>query len=213
MNNEMSRVVPKLRFKKFSGEWKLKKLGDLINSQYNGQTPSRNVSKYWNGNINWLTSGELNHGLVVNTFEKITEEGRSSAHLKLVPRGTFLMAITGLEAKGTRGNDGIAGIDTTVNQSVMAIFNNEDLLSTHFLFWWYEKYGDFYGIKYTQGTKQQSYNAEIIKMLPITIPEKISEQKKISNSIDKIDKIISIQEKKLEQLKEIRKFMLQNMLV
>ena len=70
---------------------------------YNGQTPSRKRDEYWNGNIRWLSSGELNRGIVYSSIETITEEGKKSANLRVVPKGTFVMAITGLEASGTRG--------------------------------------------------------------------------------------------------------------
>ena len=126
-----------------------------------------------------MSSGELNRGIVKNSIEKITNAGKKSAHLRVVPKGTFVMAITGLEAPGTRGNCAILGFDTTLNQSCMALSPNENMLDTSFLFQWYRKVGKDYGIKYTQGTKQQSYNAETIKDLDITLP-KIAEQKEIS---------------------------------
>lgn len=49
------------------------------------------------------------------------------------------------------------------------------------------KVGQEYGIKYTQGTKQQSYNINILKKLPIIFPQSIEEQKQITKNID-IDK-------------------------
>ena len=35
---------------------------------------------YWNGNINWLSSGDLNRGIVNHTMEKITEEGQKASN-------------------------------------------------------------------------------------------------------------------------------------
>lgn len=63
----------------------------------------------------------------------------------------------------------------------MALIPNPKKLSMLFLYYWYLKKGEKYGIKYTQGTKQQSYNIEILKKLPITIPLYIEEQEKIAN--------------------------------
>ena len=162
---------------------------------YNGQTPSRNRIEFWEGNISWLSSGELNRGIVSESIETITEEGQKSANLRLVPKGTFVMAITGLEAAGTRGNCAILGFDTTLNQSCMALFPKKDILTSEFLFQWYKKVGEEYGINYTQGTKQQSYNAEIIKILPITMP-KIGEQKKIAKYLSNLDNLITLHQRK-----------------
>ena len=155
--------TPRLRFPEFSGNWEKKKLGEVLIDLYNGQTPSRSRLDFWNGNINWLSSGELNRGVICKTAEKITKAGQQDAHLRIIPAGTFVIAITGLEAAGTRGNCAILGLDTTVNQSCMALFPDDKKLNVKFLFKWYEKVGERYGIIYTQGTKQQSYNANIIK--------------------------------------------------
>ena len=204
--------VPEIRFSGFTDAWEQRKLGEVIEELYNGQTPSRNKESYWKGNISWLSSGELNRGIVSESIEKITIEGQKSANLRIVPQGTFVMAITGLEAPGTRGNCAILGFDTTLNQSCMALFPKKDLVKSEFLFQWYRKVGEEYGINYTQGTKQQSYNAELIKILPITLPS-IEEQDKISECLFNLDHLITLHQRKCEELQNIKKFMLQNMLI
>ncbi|RTR26717.1 restriction endonuclease subunit S [Robertmurraya yapensis] len=203
---------PKRRFAGFTQAWEQRKLGDVIDGLYNGQTPSRFRDDFWNGNINWLSSGELNRSIVKTASEQITEAGQADANLRIVPKNTFVMAITGLEAAGTRGNCGILGIDTTLNQSCMAIFPNKKLLSTQFLFQWYKMVGEDYGIRFTQGTKQQSYNAEIIKDLDICLP-KVEEQLKISQFLSEMDNLINLQQRKLEKLQNIKKAYLNEMFV
>ncbi|MCE2323458.1 restriction endonuclease subunit S [Streptococcus thermophilus] len=204
--------VPELRFAGFADDWEERKLGEVIDSLYSGQTPSRANKANWKGKINWLTSGELNRGTVTDTIEKITSVGQKDALLRIVPAGTFVIAITGLEAIGTRGNCAKLAIDTTLNQSCMAIFPNEKMLDTKFLFQWYRKVGEEYGLRYTQGTKQQSYNAELIKILPITLP-KLEEQIKIADFLDQIDDTIALHQRKLDLLKEQKKGFLQKMFV
>ncbi|TCI20454.1 restriction endonuclease subunit S [Exiguobacterium sp. SL-9] len=202
---EQTNLVPKRRFKEFenTSAWKQSMLGDVIEGLYNGQTPSRFRSDFWNGDINWLTSGELNRSIVKTTIEKITMAGQTDANLRIVPKNTFVLAITGLEAAGTRGNCGILGIDTTLNQSCMALYPNKELLSTHFLFQWYKLVGEDYGLRYTQGTKQQSYNAEIIKNLEICLPQ-VKEQKKIGRFFKHLDHLIILQQRKLEKTKALK---------
>lgn len=201
---------PKIRFPGFSGDWKQRKLGDALDDIYNGQTPSRNKSEYWNGNIKWLSSGELNRGIVYDSIETITEDGQKSANLRIIPNGTFVMAITGLEAAGTRGNCALLGFDTTLNQSCMALFPKKDLLTSDFLFQWYRKVGEKYGLNYTQGTKQQSYNAELIKILPISLPV-VAEQKKIASYLSCLDHLIALHQRKVDDLKELKKVLLKKM--
>ncbi|MCB7111541.1 restriction endonuclease subunit S [Agathobacter rectalis] len=204
--------VPEIRFDGFTYDWEQRKLGDVIDDMYNGQTPSRNKSEYWNGTIKWLSSGELNRGTVYDSIETITEEGQKAANLKIVPKGTFVMAITGLEAAGTRGNCALLGFDTTLNQSCMALFPKQEMLTSEFLFQWYRKVGEEYGINYTQGTKQQSYNAELIKILPISLPS-VVEQREISSYLSHLDHLITLHQRKCDELKKMKKYMLQNMFI
>ena len=204
--------VPEFRFAGFTDPWEQCNLGDIVESMYNGQTPSRFNDNNWDGDINWLSSGELNRGVVTETIEKITPAGQKDANLRVVPKGTFVMAITGLEAAGTRGNCAKLAIDTTLNQSCMALFPKRDLLDSDFLFQWYRKVGEEYGIRYTQGTKQQSYNYELIKILPITVP-KVDEQRKISVFLDKIDYLITLHQRELETYQTLKQTMLDKMFV
>ena len=204
--------IPRLRFANFNLDWEQRKLGDVIEGMYNGQTPSRANDSFWNGDINWLSSGELNRGIVSETIEKITPAGQENSNLRVVEKGSFIMAITGLEAAGTRGNCALLGIDTTLNQSCMALYPKKELLTHHFLYQWYRKVGEEYGINYTQGTKQQSYNAEIIKILPINLP-KITEQKKISEFLESLDTTIALHQHKLDSLKKFKNAYLQKMFI
>ena len=126
-----------------------------------------------------------------------------------MPAGTFLIAITGLEAEGTRGSCAILDIEATTNQSCMALFPKEDKLTTKFLYYWYLKVGEHYGIKYTQGTKQQSYNKELLEKLPIVIPVNLKEQEKITNFMSLINHKIELLEKKHESYINLKKYLMQ----
>lgn len=178
---------PRRRFNGFSGDWEEYKLGDVVSEFYNGQTPSRSVSKYWNGDVNWLSSGELNRDIVTHTKEHLTEEG--STHLRMIPKGTFVIAVMGLEAVGVRGNCAILGIDTTINQACTAIFIKDDLIDVNFLKQWYQSIGNESGLKFTQGTKQQNYNAQILSYMDIVMPS-LPEQVKIGEFLRCHDKWI-----------------------
>ena len=72
----MKNQYQKLRFADFTEEWNKYFLSDVIESFVNGQTPSRNVDSYWDGDIPWVSSGELNYNHITSTIEQITEEGK-----------------------------------------------------------------------------------------------------------------------------------------
>ena len=173
------RKIPAVRFKGFEDDWEQCKLSDVLDDMYNGQTPSRNKSEYWNGNIKWLSSGELNRGTVYDSIEMITEDGQKSANLRIVPKGTFIMAITGLKRLELVETAHYLGLIQHSISHVWHCFQRKICLLRIFYFNGIEKFGEEYGLNYTQGTKQQSYNAELIKILPISLPL-VTEQKKNS---------------------------------
>ena len=62
-------------------------------------------------------------------------------------------------------------------------------IDSSFFFQNYLLRGEEYAFKYSQGTKQQSFNAEIVKKLPILIAP-LPEQKKIASILTSMDKNI-----------------------
>ena len=157
----------------FTGEWKTRPLGEVIAHCSSGATPYRGRPEYYKGNVKWISSGELDYNVITDTHEKISPEAVEKTNLKLHPAGTFLMAITGMEAEGTRGACGIVGSPATTNQSCMAIYPTPEL-STAFLYHYYVCHGDDLALRYCQGTKQQSYTAQLVKILPIDLPPSVA---------------------------------------
>lgn len=183
------------------------KVGDGFTS---GATPYRAIKRYYNGNIKWVSSGELNYNTIYKTIEHISLEAKQKTNLKIHPERTFLMAITGLEAVGTRGSCALLGVPATTNQSCMAIYET-DKLDTKYLFYYYCKNGDDLAFKYCQGTKQQSFTAKIVKQLPIVLP-KINEQKAIANALSDADGMIFSLEKLIAKKKAIKQGAMQELL-
>ena len=200
--------APKLRFKEFSGDWENKKISEIYSDLKAGSTPSKAVPRYFKGNIPWITSGELKTKYIYKTNEYITEEAVKSANLKIYEEGTFFIAITGLEAPGTRGSCAINKVKATTNQSCLA-FQKNSKMKNEFLYYWYLLNGEHIGIKYTQGTKQQSLNNELVGKLRINMPS-IEEQEKIASFFSLIDDKISLQGDKVEALKDYKKGIMQN---
>ena len=186
--------IPEIRFPEFSDAWKQRKLREVVKEFYNGQTPYRQNKAYWGGNVNWLASGDLNRGVVTNTIEKITEEGQKASRLRIIPKGTLVIAIMGLEAAGTRGNCCILGINTTINQACMALIANESIATKDFLFQWYKAFGNSLALKFTQGTKQQNYNEELLGNLDISYPS-LKEQQQIGSFFTQLDNTITLQQR------------------
>ena len=192
-------------------DWILTTFDKVLEGFSSGMTPYRGTPEYYTGNIRWITSGELNYNIIYDTEEKITKEAVIKTNLKLLPVGTFLMAITGLEAAGTRGSCGIVGAEATTNQSCMAIFPTAKM-STEYLYQFYVKYGNYLAFNYCQGTKQQSYTAKIVKKLPIIFPPNIEEQKAIAEALSDVDALIASIEQLIEKKRLIKQGAMQELL-
>ncbi|AUO15658.1 restriction endonuclease subunit S [Clostridium taeniosporum] len=198
--------TPKLRFPEFSGVWEEKKLGNEFQLS-SGSTPSKANKEYFNGDNYWVTSGELKKKYIKSTIDKISDNAIKECNLKKYPSGTFVIAIYGLEASGTRGSCSILKSDATISQACMA-FKPKGKVSNEFLYYWYIKHGEKIGIKYAQGTKQQNLNSDLVGDIKITIPYK-EEQQKIANFFSLIDKKIEKQQEKVKALKDYKKGMMQ----
>ena len=103
--------------------WKRVALGDIAQIT-SGGTPDRSESRYWGGDIPWVTTGEIQFNIITDTAEKITEEGLRNSSAKLFPAGTLLMAMYG-QGK-TRGQVARLGIEAATNQACAAIRVGKD---------------------------------------------------------------------------------------
>lgn len=194
--------VPALRFPEFSGEWNTSSIEEQF-ELYSGNTPSRMDKKQFDGTVNWITSGELKEHYIADTKEKISDEAVKSNNLKLLPVGTFVIAIYGLEADGVRGTCSITASESTISQACMAFISKKDI-ANEFLYAWYKKHGNVIGIRYAQGTKQQNLSYDIIEKFNISYPC-IEEQKKLIRFISLIDERIATQNKIIEKLETLIK--------
>jgi len=201
----MSEVVniPQLRFPEFNGGWKESRIGKIYKDLRTGSTPSRAVKSYFKGDNPWITSGELKYNRISTTFEQISDEAIKDTNLVLYQPGTLFIAITGLEAPGTRGKCAINAVPSTTNQSCLA-FRKVDSVDTIYMFYWYLKYGKPLYFKYAQGTKQQSFNNKIVEKFQIFLPNK-PEQQKIAAFLSAVDSKIEQLSKKQELLGEYKK--------
>lgn len=204
-------LTGKRRLPGFSDSWISCLWGDVIDDCSSGATPLRSHPEYYRGSIRWVSSGELNYNVIEETLEHISAEALEKANLKIHPAGTFLMAITGLEAAGTRGACGMIGKPAATNQSCMAIYPSSKLL-TAYLFHFYVYKGDELALRYCQGTKQQSYTAALVRVLPIEYPESTDEQLAIAQVLSDIDAEITALESRLTKTLALKQAMAQALL-
>lgn len=185
--------------------WSIQQIRDfaIISS---GSTPNRGNPAYWNGDIPWVTTGELECGYVAKASESITAQALSETGLRVYPVGTLLMAMYG-QGK-TRGTVAKLGIEATVNQACAAI----SLKSGDADFLFYALQNAYDDIRKLSNTgNQENLNANIIKAFSITCPP-VLEQQKIAEILTTQDKVIELKKKLLAQKQRQKKYLMQQLL-
>ena len=175
---------------------------------YSGNTPSRLNKEHFKGTVNWISSGELKEHYIYSSKEQISEEAAKS--LKLLPVGTFVIAIYGLEAEGVRGTGSITQEPSTISQACMS-FIPKGVIENEFLYSWYKKHGNVIGIRYAQGTKQQNLSYDILEKFRIAYPN-TKEQEKLNKFISLLDERIATQNKIIDKLQSLIKGLEDNLL-
>lgn len=180
------------------------KIGEICDT-FSGGTPSRKIPEYYNGNIQWIKSGELNCRIINATGESISISGLNNSSAKMVKPGTLLIAMYG----ATAGAIAFSGIEAAINQAILAIIPIIDI-NSNYLYYALESKIEKLVNKYTQGG-QPNLNAQIIKSFKIKLPD-INEQNRICNILQIKDKEIELLEQELEQEKQKKKALMQLLL-
>ena len=183
--------------------WVKLKIGRTFQKIGSGTTPqSGNDLYYESGNINWLNTGDLNDGLIIETNKKITEAALNEfSTLKIYSIDSIVIALYG----ATIGKLGQLKIEATTNQACCVLSDSEKIIN-RYLFYFLMSARE-YIISKAYGGGQPNISQELIKQLYITAPS-IEEQLKITQYLDNqtsiIDELIQQKEKLIELLKEKR---------
>ena len=208
MDNDDKKYIPALRFPEFqnNGKWTTKLIGDIANT-FSGGTPSVGNNNYYGGNIPFIRSGEI---AKKDTELYITELGLSSSSAKMVNKGTILYALYG----ATSGEVAISQIDGAINQAILAIIPKENLYYNKYIYYFLQYQKQNILSKYLQGG-QGNLSGAIINNLVIVLPcdanndISFDEQKRIADCLSSLDKHIDATKRKLDQLKEHKKGVMQ----
>ncbi|PKQ64812.1 hypothetical protein BZG02_02880 [Labilibaculum filiforme] len=207
--NETKGLVPELRFPEFveDGEW-IDSTIEEISSISSGGTPSRSKPQYWNGEIPWVSTTLINYNKIRTANEFITELGLKNSSTKMFPKGTILMAMYG-QGK-TRGKVAVLDIKAAINQACAAISLKKGM-NIEFVFQNLSaRYEEIRKISNEGG--QKNLSSTLIKKIPFIYPRiESEEQQKIANCLSSLDHLITAETDKLDQLKNHKKGLLQQL--
>jgi type I restriction enzyme S subunit len=145
--------------------WLISTLG-TVGTVCNGSTPSRKRLDFWGPGIPWVSSGEVRNTIIAETRETITPLGFESTSIRVLPRGSVLLAMIG-EGK-TRGQSAVLDVEATINQNIAAILLPEYLLDSAYVWRWLQ-----FRYRATRekgsGSGPQALNCQRVRELPIVL--------------------------------------------
>lgn len=166
-------------------EWKT--LGE-IGKCYAGATPRTTVKEYWeNGDIPWMSSGEVNYRQVLYTEKYITKLGFEKSSTKMIPANSVVIALAG-QGK-TRGTVAITRIELCTNQSLCAVVTNNEVNSDYLYYFLKTQYKQLRNVSSGDGTRG-GLNLQMIREYKIPVPS-IEEQERIVAILDKFDALVN----------------------
>ena len=159
-----------------------------------GATPSRKEATYWNGDVPWVSSGEVQLGRIRHTEEHISAVGLANSSTQINPAGSVMIGMIGQGR--TRGQAAILDIEAANNQNCAAIWVSRTDVPPEFVFSWLLS-------RYTEtrsegsGNNQQALNKRLVEQIPLPLPP-LAEQVRIVAGVDRHLSIIRDVEAEVE---------------
>ena len=120
---------------------------------------------------------------------------------KIAQAGDLIMSV-----RAPAGAMGKTAYDAVIGRGVAAIKGNEFIYQTLVKF-----DADGYWKKLAAGSTFESINSDVVKGAMIYVPQDIEEQEKIGECFFKLDHLITLHQRKCEETKKLKKYMLQKM--
>ncbi len=191
-NDELKREIPE--------GWEVKPIESVTSIMNSGGTPSTKRKDFYNGDIPWYATNELQDDFLIRSNNAITSAALEESSAKLFPIGTILIAIY---AAPTVGRLGILTMESAFNQACCGIVANENVISTEYLFLTLLSMRNQFNM-IASGTAQKNLGVGQIKKLYILVPSKQENIsfKLIVQSIHKKKKNNQIENQKLTELRD-----------
>lgn len=182
--------------------WNVWKVAHGFQMTGSGTTPPSDNLDWYEGDVCWITTGELREQLIYDTERKVSIDAlKAFSALKVFPPGALAVAMYG----ATIGRLGILGIEAATNQACCVLYG-EKSFDTRFVFYWLQAIRDQV-ILMASGGGQPNISQEKVRSLRIACPS-VSEQQSIARFLDaktsKIDGLIAKKRQLIDKLKEKR---------
>nr|WP_205395487.1 restriction endonuclease subunit S [Streptococcus lutetiensis] len=161
-------------------EWKT--LGEVCHKISSGGTPKSDNEEYYDGNIPWLRTQDIDFKDITETSATITQAGLENSSAKWIPENSVVIAMYG----ATAGKSAVTRIPLTTNQACCNLEVNDELVHYRYVYHWI--YKNYEVLKSRGQGSQSNINAKIIKDFKIPIPS-LEIQSRIVKVLDNFDTV------------------------
>ena len=202
-------LTGKKRLHGFSGEWNYIAIGEMT-EVFSGGTPNTSIDGYWGGTIPWMNSGELNLKIVRKVTGRITEDGLKNSSTHFIPPFCVLIGLAG-QGK-TRGTAAYNTFSLCTNQSIAAIYPNDDKFNSKYLYYVMDtQYDNLRELSSGDGGRG-GLTKKLLQDYVVYIPRNVEEQNAIASTLSDMDNEIEVLEQKLAKIRQIKQGMMQQLL-
>lgn len=200
-------TVPEIRFKGFSGAWLNNSIGEICGSTFGGGTPSTHEKSFWQGNIPWIQSSDIEDGNVssVNAKKHITKIAVNMSATKLISGNSIAIVtrvgvgkLSLMKDKFATSQDFLSLSDLKVDAQFSAYAIWKQLQT--------EK-------EQVQGTSIKGITKEELLSKTINFPKSKLEQTAIGNYFQKLDTLINQHQQQITKLNNIKQACLNKMFI
>jgi len=192
---------------KIPKDWEVVKLGDEKVSELvkSGSTPLKKIKEYWNGNIPFVTIGDMTkvEHYLYETSEKITTKALKDTNLLLIPKNSILLSMY-----GTIGKVLINKIPVVVSQNIAAIIPAKDINKEYLLFA-LQKYS--FQFRRTKIITLKHLDIKIVKNCLLPLPH-FPEQQKIAEILSTVDEAIQKTNEIIAKTERLKRGLMQELL-
>ena len=199
-------TVPEIRLDGFEGEWELLEINDLADDFQSGGTPKTNVQEYWDGEIPWIQSSDLETDCLfeIKVQKSISEKGLKKSSAKIIPKDSIAVV-----TRVGVGKLAVMRHEYATSQDFLSLSNLKSNIefTAYLLYRLLQK-----EVTQLQGTSIKGITKVELLSKKVLIPS-LSEQQAIGTYFSNLDNLIAAHQEKISQLETLKKKLLQDMFI
>ena len=199
-------TVPEIRLDGFEGEWELLEIYDLADDFQSGGTPKTNVHEYWDGDIPWIQSSDLETNCLfeIKVQKSISEKGLKNSSAKIIPKDSIAVV-----TRVGVGKLAVMRYEYATSQDFLSLSNLKSNIefTAYLLYRLLQK-----EVTQLQGTSIKGITKVELLSKKVLIPS-LSEQQAIGAYFSNLDSLIASHQEKISQLETLKKKLLQDMFI